>query len=157
MFFGYLFDSDQVEDIQVRICRRFREYETGLLVDGCGERLVVAERQNPALDAESLEIASAELQGLLIGVVRDHDVVAAAHEGENGRRDCAHAGAEHNAVFRAFERGQSPFGHLIGGIAVASVFEPRLSVFCVCLDLLAVFESEGGRLYDGRGNRVRVS
>ncbi len=74
MLIGDFFKFKQIENIEIRIGRRLGKDELCVLPDGCVEQLVVAERYDGALDAEPLEIGAAELERLLVGVVRDDDI-----------------------------------------------------------------------------------
>ena len=76
MLIRYLFQSDQVKNVQIRIRRRFRKNKTGILLYRFFEKIVIAERYDSTADVELLKVRLAEFKCLFIAVVGDNNMVA---------------------------------------------------------------------------------
>ena len=145
----------EVGHVQVRVRRRFGEEDPGLLADRPFQGFEVARGDARAGDAELAEDI-AELDRAPVAVLHDHQVLAAAHHGQQDRGDGAHAGGEQQGGVGPVEGGELGLGGADRGIAVAAVLEVGALALLVLLELVEAVEYVGRRLGDRRGHRLGV-
>ena len=142
-------DRGDVRDAQQRVGRRLAPDDPGGRPQRRAQRVDVREVHRRVLDPPRCEDLVDEPERAAVGVVRDDEVVAGAHQ--HAQEDVArsHTRAERPAVPAALERGQAFLQRGAGGVRAARVLVPaRARAADAVLD-------EGGRQVQGGDHRAR--
>ena len=109
-----------VDDLQQRVGGRLKVNQLGVVVDGCGHRVQIAEIHIANLDAAFRQNAREQPVAAAVQIVAGQDFVSRHKQPRNGCNGCQ-SGAEAEAARAALQRCDLFLHHRARGIAAARI------------------------------------
>ncbi len=127
--FGNLDQPLQIDHIEERVGRRFRQYQAGVRVYCRLNRIRVTGRHHRDINAEAAQHAATKLLRAAVAVGGDNHVLTGLQNRQEQRRHGTHARGPKHSVLSVIEFGDFLLGLAHGRIAVAAIlafFDPPL-------------------------------